>query len=186
MLELLSQYILPQYQEPQRPHKPMAKHILRLEENSPQALCKMVLLETEKRALVYKFDKGSGPNHSTLLQQRRLLFLNAMPGVEQMCDFIIFLENSPSQTFIILANLKSTKVGNNESQLKAGEIFTEFITQTILRCQNMTSDDHTFIFRRLLFMSHNIPKGRTKPSTHFYNEPHILPCGVTINLDVYC
>jgi hypothetical protein len=186
MLELLAQYILPQYQEPQRPHKPFARHTLRLEENAPQAMCRLVLLETQRRALVYKFDKGSGPNHPQSIHQRKLPFMVAMPGVEQMCDFVIFLDDGPHRTYVVLANLKSTKAGNNENQLRAGELFTDFITQTILRCQNMHPDDHHFVFRRILFMSSNIPKGRTKPSPLLHNDHYVLPCGVPINLDVYC
>jgi len=185
MLDLLAQYIVPQYQEPQRPHKPAARHTLQLLETAPQALCRVVLLETERRALVYKFDKGGSPGQHNV-HQRKLTFLHALPGVEQMCDFIIFLEESPSTTFVVLANMKSTKAGNNENQLKAGELFTRFITDTVLRCENLDQDDHRFIYRRMLFMSSNIPKGRTKPSPLLNHEHYVLPCGRSINLDVYC
>lgn len=163
----------------------MARHILQLEENAPQALCRLVMLETSRRALVYKFDKG-GINGSSQVHQRKLPFLNALPGVEQMCDFVIFLDDGPDQTIVVLANLKSTKAGNNENQLKAGQLFTEFIIQTILRCEHIFPDEHNFVFRRILFMSQNIPKGSTKPSPINEREHYVLPCGVKINLDVYC
>lgn len=185
MLDLVARYIMPHYIEPQRPHKPFALHPLQLLETAPQALCRMVILETERRALVYKFDKAGMPNQHNV-PQRKLNFMQAQPGVEQMCDFVIFLEDSPDTTFVVLANLKSTKAGNNENQLRAGELFTRFITDTIMRCENMEQYDHRFIYRRILFMSSNIPKGRTKPSPLLNHEHYVLPCGRTINLDVYC
>lgn len=185
MLDLLAQYIVPQYLEPQKPHKLNVRHTLQLLETAPQALCRLVLLETERRALVYKFDKGANPNMPHV-QQRKLSFLHALPGVEQMCDFVIFLEDGPDQTFVVLANLKSTKAGNNENQLKAGEIFTRFILDTVMRCENIEHYDHRFVFRRILFMSSNLPKGRTKPSPLLNQEHYVLPCGRSINLDVYC
>lgn len=174
MLELIKQYIHPGYREMAR----QDSGLLLLEETQPQATCRKVWLETERKALVYKFDK------TVAHQQRRLPFMNPLPGVEQMCDFVVFLEEDPKTTFVVLCNLKSNKPGNNDSQMDAGELFIGFILDTLMRCEGI--NHHKFRWRKLLFMSRNLPRGLTKPTSRAANTTVTLPCARPINLDVYC
>jgi hypothetical protein len=78
-----------------------------------------------------------------------------------MCDFILFYKNKKEQVFVVLCNLKSEQNGSNTKQMKAAEVFTDFIIKTIARLYEHQNTDFN-----LIKVNYRSNKGAKKNATN--------------------
>lgn len=152
-----------------------------LKESSKSAKCKEAKFIKTKRILVYKFDKKPKKH-----PEDKFPFLNDLPKVKSMCDFILFYEVEENRIFVILCNLKSDQAGNSNDQISAGRIFATFLTETAKRYNQIT--DIKVELKEILFASKVLYKGTTsrppkkKTKQFVSNQAFCQEC----NIDILC
>ena len=128
-----------------------------LKETGKGAKCKKANFKSSNNVIVYKFDKElKSP------RKDKFPFFNDgenYKGLRSMCDYIMFYKKT-EKYFVIICNIKSDNKSNNASQLKAGKIFSEFITNTVKRINNVDVDFH---IKEVLFSSKQLYKSSTNP-----------------------
>jgi hypothetical protein len=101
-----------------------------LDETGRQASCREARFKAKNDYLIYKFDQSIRRDGNVITH----LFPFYDNGkANAMCDYVIFYKKSDSRLFAVICNLKSKNKSNNPDQLKAGEIFSQFIFDTAKR-----------------------------------------------------
>ncbi len=105
-------------------------NIFELKEDNKKAKCSKAKIQKSNDVLVYKFDKFPKRNGQEI--KDKFPFLNDIPGVKSMADFILFYVKN-NRLFVIICNLKSGNKGNSADQIEAGKTFANFLISTIQR-----------------------------------------------------
>lgn len=115
-------------------HYPCVGNKFTLIEDSRTAKCKEAKFEVKDgdQYLVFKFDPSKKISRNGIDIEQ--LFSVFEEGTYQcICDYLIFYKKSSGGLFAVICNLKSGIKGNNAIQIDAGEIFADFIYQTVKR-----------------------------------------------------
>lgn len=138
----------------------VSENIFELKEDNKKAKCAKAKIQKTGDVLVYKFDKFPKKNGQEI--KDKLPFLNDISGVKSMADFLLFYVKK-DRIFVIICNLKSGNRGNSADQIKAGQIFADFIVST---AQRMFQEDFEHVkpeFIPVLYSSATLFKGSTNP-----------------------
>jgi hypothetical protein len=99
-------------------------------EDAPEAKCKIARFQyVEGEVAVYKFDKRNDASQMIEI----FPFFENVTNLKKMCDFILFYKNKRAQLFVVLCNLKSDENGSDSAQMRAAEVFIDFIMKTLVR-----------------------------------------------------
>lgn len=95
-----------------------------------------VNIDSIKSFAVYKFDQAitiKGRHEETFGLETYAPFLTAAKGARSMCDFILFYtcDEEPEKIHAWVLNLKSTRLGNSDSQMHAGLRLTTFLVNKL-------------------------------------------------------
>jgi hypothetical protein len=172
-----------------------------LTETHPDANCRVISFNKTGNALVYKFDKAVKDNHNNVLNEPLLIFEETSP-IRSKCDYIIFYKyfnnkKKEEVLYVLICNMKSGTKGNMEDQMKSGNILSDFILQTSIRCQNSwnsttknyieleysTLKNENIVFKEVAIY-HKLPieKGGSKPQRN-QSKRRNLECNKEYNLD---
>jgi len=121
-----------------------------LEETGKEASCKEAKFEAKNEYLIYKFDQSIQRDRVKIKQL--FPFYNA-GNASAMCDYIIFYKKNDSRLFAVICNLKSKNKNNNSGQIKAGEIFSQFLFNTAKRLYPDTFSSIKLEIKNVLFSS---------------------------------
>ncbi len=187
LLKKISDVIIKQYSYTKEKNKNFI-----LTEDKKQATCREVVIQKSGKLLAYKFDKEVTIKDIKI--EEPFIFLADIKPVRSKCDYIIFY---PFETrkgykmYVLVCNLKSGSLANNDDQMKSGEIFAEFLIKTAIRCfnhdnaSNSKSYDYTkdVKIKKILFANlPSTPKGKCKPT----NEYLYHKCSETCDFDTIC
>lgn len=117
--------------------------------DEPQATlgqCQSVTFTNAKDVLVYKFDQMVDDEQGRKIREP-FLFLSKEKPARSKCDFLIFhtrlLGSGARRLYVFVCNMKSDEPGNSVDQFNSGEILSEFLVQTALRCLNFWNGGDT-------------------------------------------
>ncbi len=135
-------------------------------EESEDAKCKEAIFEyTSGECLAYKFDKRDS-NHRMI---EIFPFFANVTNVKKMCDYLIFYENAKGKLFVILCNLKSDLAGTNAEQIKAAELFADFICNTARR---ISGQNFAYEKVKVYYRSRNLKRRGTNARNARPNSEH--------------
>ncbi len=121
-----------------------------LEETGKEASCKEAKFEAKNEYLIYKFDQNIVRDNNIV---KYLFPFYNLGNAQAMCDYIIFYQKDVKKLFAVICNLKSKQKGNNSDQIKAGELFSQFIYETSKRLNPNKFEDIEFKIIKVLFSS---------------------------------
>ncbi|MFN0050252.1 MAG: hypothetical protein ACKVOU_14100 [Cytophagales bacterium] len=99
-------------------------------EDNKNAKCKKAGFRAIHEVLVYKFDKFPKREGKEIIHRHP--YFNDGKAIA-MCDYILFYETRKSNLGVVICNLKSDHDSNNIDQIKAGEIFSNYVFETLKR-----------------------------------------------------
>lgn len=118
--------------------------------------------ETGYTSYLYKFDNT----------ERLLPFFKKEKGLGRMCDYVLFSQGSKKILYVLLVELKGED--SSLDQLKAAELFVQYIVDSAKRIELPFSDDHV----RFCKIRIKNPKNPKMPYKHkikeglFVIDPH--------------
>ena len=123
---------------------PVAGDTFVLDEDNENATCRMAKFSKRGgEVLVFKFDKAvdislkisnsKKRNKQTVKLKLPFPFFNELPGLKAMADYIIFFKKANGNNYAVICNLKSKNRANHPNQVKAAEIFIDFIIRSVYR-----------------------------------------------------
>lgn len=150
------------------------KEFFCLPESGKGASCQQAKFRKSGDVAIYKFDKESVTIEGKKIEDP-FVFLSKAPRVRAKCDYILFYPRETKKTktiLVVVCNLKSSTMGTNEDQLRAGSILAEYLIKNAIRLFNSENSNKPvlpwketdFILKRVLFWDNkNTAKSPTKP-----------------------
>ncbi|MCC7429757.1 hypothetical protein IT568_02820 [bacterium] len=171
-LQQLSKLIVQDYE-----HKltEQEQELFSLPEKSEAATCKTAKFKKakEQEILIYKFDEN----------QDKFPFFKDLEKAKSMCDYILFYAKGENKIFVFICNLKSKNTNNNSEQMRAGEIFADFLSKTVKRLGKDKLSKIKIRFKWILF-SKITNKGTSKPQgTGKKIKEHFFTCDNTCDIE---
>lgn len=126
----------------------------RFEEKDEQVQMSVPIVADNVKYMLYSFDVRAKKGESGVFP-----FFKKNEGNCTMCDYILFCEDSHSQLYVLLVELKKGKESVTK-QLAAGECFAKFVVDTLNRVRKSTLCP---IYRKIAIRAlHLKPKPKTK------------------------
>jgi hypothetical protein len=197
ILEAIQKTIFSAYNETSS--KKVGKQI-KLTEDKEEAKCREVTFEISGEVLICKFDKVvQDEEHNSL--KHPLIFLSQDKPIRSLCDYIVFYKKENNKGahnfYCLICNMKSDSTGNMEDQMLSGQILSDFIIKTAIRCYNSWNSETKnpkilleyppFIVKEIAIYSTipsgvSLPKGNSKPKKNEAKRRYLL-CNQEYNLD---